>query len=258
VTGKPFPQVARELVLGPLGIKRSTYQQPLPQRYTLNAATGHRANGAAIPGKWHTYPEMAAAGLWTTPSDLCRVIFEIQKPGKVLKPATVREMLTAVLDNYGLGFSLGETQGRKSFSHGGSNEGFKCMLFAYRDSGAGVVVMTNGDRGGGLANEILAAIAAEYGWPDFKPRERSVVRVDVETLQSYAGKYKFPGGPLITVTVEQGRLYAQAPDGSRRELLPESETLFFDPDGGAPDLRFLRKPDGSTELTSGAQTAQRM
>ncbi len=258
VTGKPFPQVAKELVLAPLGLRRSTYQQPLPERRAAGVATGHRATGAAIQGRWHTYPEMAAAGLWTTPSELCRVILEIQKPGKVLKPSTAREMLTPVLGNYGLGFSLGETEGAKSFSHGGSNEGFRCTLFAYRDSGRGAVVMTNGDRGGALGREVLASIAAEYGWPDFKPRERAVIRVDPEILRSYAGKYQLPRGPLVDVTADQGRLYVQAPDGQRRELLPESETLFFDPDGDAPDLRFLRKPDGSIELSSGGSTAKRM
>jgi hypothetical protein len=222
------------------------------------AATGHRANGAAIQGRWHTYPEMAAAGLWTTPSELCRVILEIQKPGRILRPATVQQMLSPVLSNYGLGLSLGETEGVKFFSHGGSNEGFKCTLFAYRGSGRGAVVMTNGDRGDALAREVLASIAAEYGWPDFKPRERAVIRVDPEILRSYAGKHQFPRGPLVDVTADQGRLYAQAPDGQRRELLPESETLFFDPDGDAPDVRFLRRPDGSIELASGGSTAKRM
>lgn len=164
VTGRVFPRVAEELVLDPLGMNRSTYEQPLPARYAASAATGHRANGAPIPGRWHTYPEMAAAGLWTTPADLCRVIGEILKPGRVLKRETVKQMLTAVGGNYGLGWALGE--GMRSLSHGGSNEGFRCGLFAYPDSGGGAVVMTNGDRGAELARETLAAIAAEYGWPD--------------------------------------------------------------------------------------------
>jgi len=258
VTGKLFPQVARELVLGPLGMEHSTYEQPPPEWYAARAATGHRGDGGAIPGKWHTYPEMAAAGLWTTPSDLCRVILEIQKPGKVLKPATVRDMLTAVLGNYGLGFSLGERAGRKSFSHGGSNEGFRCGLFAYRDSGDGAVVMTNGDRGGSLAGEILSSIAAEYGWADYKPRERTVITVAAEALRSYAGKYQLPGGPLVTVTAGDGCLKVESSRGLRAELLPETENLFFDADGGVPDVRFVRKDDGSTEMAIGGQSAKRM
>ncbi len=129
VTGKSFPELAQEFVLGPLGMTRSTYRQPLPSDLEANAAAGHRGDGAMLKGRWHTYPEMAAAGLWTTPSGLARVVLEIQKGGgRVLKPATQREMLTQVLGDYGLGFCLAETEGHKSFAHGGSNEGFQCML----------------------------------------------------------------------------------------------------------------------------------
>jgi len=172
VMGKPFPQLAREIVLGPLGMSRSTYEQPLPSRFEGNAASAHHADGAAIPGKWHTYPEMTAAGLWTTPSDLLRVVRELQIGGHVLKPETQRQMLTKVLGDYGLGLALAETGGQKSFSHGGSNAGFQCMMFGYVEGGRGAVVMTNGDRGGALAGEILRSIAAEYGWPDYQVAEK--------------------------------------------------------------------------------------
>lgn len=168
VAGKPFPQLAREIVLGPLGMKHSTFEQPLPKRLEANAASGHKAEGTTIPGKYHTYPEMTAAGLWTTPSDLALVVHELQTGGHVLKPETQTQMLTKVLGDYGLGLGLTETEGRKAFSHGGSNAGFQCMLFGYREGGRGAVVMTNGDRGGQLANEILRSIGAEYGWVDFK------------------------------------------------------------------------------------------
>ncbi|HEY1341254.1 MAG TPA: serine hydrolase domain-containing protein [Bryobacteraceae bacterium] len=173
VTGKPFPQLAREIVLGPLHMSHSTYEQPLPSRLESQAAAAHRANGALVPGRWHTYPEMAAAGLWTTPSDLTRVMIELQtNGGHVLKPETRRQMLTKVLGDYGLGLALGETDGQKSFGHGGSNVGYQCDMFAYLDGGRGAVVMTNGDQGGRLAGEIMASIAIEYGWPDRRPRER--------------------------------------------------------------------------------------
>jgi CubicO group peptidase (beta-lactamase class C family) len=147
VTGKPFPVVARELVLTPLGMKNSTYEQPLPERLR-----GRAANAA----KCHTHPEMAAAGLWTTPSDLARVILEMQRP-KLLKPATVELMLTPVMDEYGLGF--GALKNR--FGHGGANVGFRCMLRATRD-GRGAVIMTNADSGAPLANEILKDLALEW------------------------------------------------------------------------------------------------
>lgn len=168
VAGRPFADLAGEFVFSPLHMAHSTFEQPLPERLAANAATGHRGDGAPIPGRWHTYPELCAAGLWTTPSDLARVVIELQTGGHVLKPATQRAMLTKVLGDYGLGLDLGEKEGHKSFSHGGANEGFRCFVFGYFDSGRGAVVMTNGDRGADLANEILRSISAEYGWVDFR------------------------------------------------------------------------------------------
>jgi CubicO group peptidase (beta-lactamase class C family) len=164
VAGKPFPELAREIVFRPLGMTRSTFEQPLPERLGTNAAHAHRATGAAIEGRWHTYPELAAAGLWTTPSDLARIVLELQTGGHILKPETQRQMLTKVLGDYGLGLSLADVEGQKAFSHGGSNAGYQCMMVGLREKGKGAVVMTNGDRGGQLAGEVVKMIAAEYQW----------------------------------------------------------------------------------------------
>src|SRR5207249_2438314 len=63
VMKKPFADALRELVLDPLGMSRSTFAQPLPADLRAKAATGYRATGEPIAGRWHTYPEQAAAGL---------------------------------------------------------------------------------------------------------------------------------------------------------------------------------------------------
>jgi CubicO group peptidase (beta-lactamase class C family) len=165
--GKPFPQLAREIVFGPLEMSHSTFEQPLPARLESNAASGHLPTGAIIKGRWHTYPELAAAGLWTTPSDLARIVIELQTHGgHVIRPETERQMLTNVLGDYGLGLAVTVSDGQKSFGHGGSNEGFQCSMRALEDRGKGAVVMTNSDRGGAFANEVIKLIAAEYHWAD--------------------------------------------------------------------------------------------
>lgn len=257
VGGKPFPQLAREFVLDPLGMARSTYEQPLPAARKDEAATAHDAQGRPLKGKYHTYPEMTAAGLWTTPSDLARVVLELQTGGHVLKAATQREMLTKVLGDYGLGLGLGEKDGQKSFSHGGSNAGFQCMMFAYLNGGRGAVVMTNGDRGSALTSEILRSIAAEYRWPDYQQQEKTVAVVGEDTLRSYAGAYQIPNGPKLIVKTEKGRLWVTLPRGEDVELFPESATSFFSSSDGVPPFRFRRADDNSVELTAGAATAKR-
>lgn len=230
VTGKAFPALMQELVLSKIGMKNSTYEQPLPDGKAPQAATGHRSNGNQVTGKWHTYPEMAAAGLWTTPTELAKFALEVQqayagKSRKVLSQAMTRQFLTKQAGEYGLGIGLGGTGKDASFSHGGSNEGFKCMLFAYVERGQGAAVMTNGDQGSQLANEVLRSIAREYGWPDYQVTERTVAKVNPDIFKAYVGEYDVSG--KVTISSENGKLYIQPPGSPKSELVATSETEFF-------------------------------
>jgi len=256
VTGRRFEDLARELVLDPLRMKRSTYEQPLGDERARNAASAYRGDGKAIAGRWHIYPEQTAAGLWTTPSELARWVMEIQKPGKALKAGTVKTMLTKSPGDYGLGIGLGETAGRASFSHGGANVGYRCQYFAYRDSGEGAIVMTNGDNGSDLANEILRSIAVEYGWVDYLPKERTVVQVDAATLASYVGDYAFPGGPVVRIRVKDGQLTSAIGIGGV-PLAAEAPDSFFDMDGHVPPTRFVKAADGTIELHADGGVARK-
>lgn len=256
VTGKPFAAVARELVLDPLGMTRSTFEQPLPPALLAQAAAGHGDDGAIIGGKRHTYPEQTAAGLWTTPSDFARVILEMQAPGRVLRRDTVETMLTPIRNDYGLGFGVQTTDGQASFSHGGSNAGFRCEFRGYRDHGRGAVVMTNGENGGRLGSEVMRAIADEYGWPDNRQREREVVPVERETLQSYVGTYRM-GNQEVAVRLEGDRLTVQGPGDRPVAVLPAGEGVFFDVAGAVPEIRFTRNADGQMQLSAGNAVATR-
>lgn len=257
VTGKQFAEIEQEFVLAPLHMTNSTYQQPLPERLRSQAASAYNAQGAPISGKWHIYPEQAAAGLWTTPTDLAKIILEIQKPGQVLTAKSVDLMTTPVLDHYGLGLQVSDTAGQKSFSHGGANDGFRCLLWGYREGGRGAVVMTNGDNGSQLADEIFASIAAAYNWPDFKPTEKSIAPIPADKLAQYAGTYDAPQNFLIQIMFEGGKLYIQPTGYPKSELLSQAEDSFFDPDGAAPDIHFSKTSDGKMQLTGGGLKAVR-
>jgi len=170
LTSKPFDQFLQETALDPLGMTRSTYRQPLPHDLAAAAATAHRADGTPIKGRWHTYPERAAAGLWTTPTDLARFAIELAdaragRSNRVLSQATVRQMLTPELGGYGLGLAVKGMGKRFQFAHGGSNAGFRCMLIAFPETGQGAAVMTNSDNGDVVITAVVRAIAKEYGWP---------------------------------------------------------------------------------------------
>jgi CubicO group peptidase (beta-lactamase class C family) len=257
ITGKSFPDILEGEVLRPLGMSHSTFEQPLPKNLRRVAATGYESDGMPIEGDFHTYPEMAAAGLWTTPSDLARAAIEVQKDyagtsNRLLSMDMTREMLTHQKDDWGLGVALAAAEHPLRFGHGGSNEGFRCDFEAYIESGQGIVIMTNANSGGAIIGEIERAVAREYAWPDFKPEQKTTVTVDPAKLSAYPGLYQTTAGDvvLIKVSLRHGRLYLQAdPFGAEPvELFPESDSQFFAKEGFSITLN--RNEDGSvTTLT---------
>jgi CubicO group peptidase (beta-lactamase class C family) len=233
VAAKTFPELLRETVLDPIGMNDSTYEQPLPEGLRGREAHGYRPDGKKVEGDWHTYPEMAAAGLWTTPSDLARFAIEIQKSlreesNRVLSKDMTEQMLTPGLNNHGLGPSLSGKDDDARFGHGGSNEGFRCRLVAFRSGGRGAAVMTNSDSGGNLAEEILIAIFKEYGWRGIEPVRKSIAKLTPDELARYAGEYKINDEIIVSIRVGEEGLITESPAIGRVEIFPESQTKFFD------------------------------
>ena len=231
VTGQPFAKLMHDTVLAPIGMTRSTYEQPLPKSRLSEVATPYRGNGEPVAGGPHVYPEMAPAGLWTTPSDLARYAIEMQRAlagasQRVIDAAMARRMVTPGLNNQGLGPGIGGSPARPYFTHGGANEGYRCNLVAY-NQGDGLVVMTNSDSGGRLASEILATVAREYGWPDFQPVERTVAKVDPKSFDTYIGAYQLTPNAVLTVTREGDQLFAQLTGQPRFPVFAQGERSFF-------------------------------
>lgn len=168
--GRPFADIVQEYVLDPVGMTNSTFEQPLPPGRDRNAARGHVRDGDPDGPRWHVYPELAAAGLWTTPADLARFAIEVQRavrgdPGRALTRETVMEMLSPVgVGDFAVGFVIRKEGEGWYFGHNGANRGFRALLKAHRVKGYGVVVMTNGDRGGVVMNEIAERVALAYAW----------------------------------------------------------------------------------------------
>ena len=240
VTRKPFPQLTDELIFRPLGMKRTTFQQPLPPSLQTNAAAGTQ-RGTPVKGRWLIKPNMASGGLWSTPSDLALLVIELQKArlGKSRKlisrkianlmiPRLASEVsggdgVSVKVRGLGLGVT-GENQDLR-FSHGGYTSGYRCEMVGF-GNGQAVVIMTNGSSQG-LLREILRSVATEYGWtaPEYLPKERTLVTVEPRVMESYAGEYEFPEGrnPRVSmVAVKNGQIFL---DGM--PLQAESETNFF-------------------------------
>jgi CubicO group peptidase (beta-lactamase class C family) len=167
---KPFAQLMDETVFRPLGLTHSSYEQPQPPLRAAFSAVGHHTDGKPVEGKWHIYPEMAAAGLWTTPTDLAQVAIEVAKSkhgvsNRILSEATTQQMLTVQAAPLGLGFFLNPKS--DFFGHDGDDEGFTATLVAFSDSGQGAAVMANSEYGPVVFGPVLASLAKEYGWKSY-------------------------------------------------------------------------------------------
>ena len=170
VTNTGFAEYVRGTVFEAIGMQSSTFEQPLTTVRDDVVARAHNRRGRAMRAKWKVYPELAAAGLWTTPTDLAKFVIEIQKSvhgrsNRVLDRRTVQEMLNPVgIGDFAVGFEVKREGDGWYFFHTGSNWGFRDLLIGHKLSGYGLVVMTNADRGDELREIIRRRVANAYGW----------------------------------------------------------------------------------------------
>jgi len=245
----PFPLIMQDTILSPLKMRHSTYDQKLPSDLINLAATGHKPDGKPVPGGWHIFPEMAAAGLWSTPSDIARFAVEIMKSAqgksaRVVSRKMTDQMLSIHHGDYGLGFFLHGHGESLQISHAGGHEGFSCYLVAYPQRGQGVVIMTNAENGMPLYSEILRSIAKEYSWEDFQPKEKVLVEVDPKILDLYLGRYQISPDFIVSIFKKENRLFSQANnDAMLDELFPESDKDFFAIESGY-EISFAKDKEG--------------
>ena len=171
VCGEPFPELMRRLVLEPFAMTRSTYDQPLPARLEAECAVVH-LGGQVAPDRIHVYPEMAAAGLWTTPSDLLR--FAMNMPALMTTPSDVEPTM-------GLGIFLAGDPAAPTLHHGGANYGVAADLAWTGDGRIGFAAMVN-DGNGAVLNDLGRWIARATDRPELMARS-SITGVAIEGMQ---------------------------------------------------------------------------
>lgn len=176
VTGEAFPQLLNTLVLNPTEMKNSSFAYPLPERLDSLTANGYNENGKVVDGGYHIYPEKAAAGLWTNPTDLALFMIALGKSyrgedSSLLSQESARTMMTRVPNAGGIGIGIDGDGDAFRFRHTGGNAGFVCYAVSFANKGRGAVIMTNSDNGFPLVHEIVRAISREYNWPAMWMRE---------------------------------------------------------------------------------------
>lgn len=224
-TGTPFPELLHELVIAPCGMDQATFEQPLPERWHHLAATAHLADGSAVEGRWHTYPEMAAAGLWCAPKDLVAFAAAVQEtvaagPGALLPPDLARLLVTpaypAVSDSMGVGFFLsGASQPdgvHQRFGHGGADHGFLTDLSADIAGRRAAAAMVHCYAGGPALRAAMRAAGRAIDWPDPPADDAAPAGVDQkELMAALADPFTTDDGRIFELKLSEGVLALIAP-----------------------------------------------
>jgi CubicO group peptidase (beta-lactamase class C family) len=235
--GRPFPELMRELVLDPLGLDNSSYEQPPSLRLADRAAVGHPLNGIPMPGGWHIHPEMAAAGLWTTAADLAHLGATLMRAlrGEATGLGLTRESIAAMLrpqlpdqtdggEFVGLGWFCAGERDAFHFGHTGGNHGFLAELCLYPATGQGAAIMINSNQGWPLRKELLRSIEREYCWPTIATGQNAnPTLVDVRL----DGTYRDSAGRVFRIEQTGGMLLLWVCDQRPILLMPARNGAFF-------------------------------
>jgi CubicO group peptidase (beta-lactamase class C family) len=238
VSGQSFAEFMQQQVFAPLGMSNSTFNQ-FP---TANVSLAYGSDGQVCEGGWLVNPELAPAGLWTTPTDLTKFCLAIQRaaqaePKAVLSPKLVQAMLTPEQGMYGFGVMARGQGEARSFFHAGSNPGgYQSLMINYPGKEAGIVIMTNSSQGGTLRDEVFRAFAAHYGIDDNKPQQVKFVSLNKDELNAYTGRYQFEkmGNYYLEMSLDQssGLVLLDPNDGKKNVFVPTGPESFIDVNSG--------------------------
>ncbi|WP_100643565.1 serine hydrolase domain-containing protein [Alteromonas facilis] len=213
VFDRPFESIMDEWVLSTLQMKNSSFAMEHPNKPGVQTAMGHDSKGSQIEGGWRRHPEQAAAGLWSTPSDLAKLALEMTNAfngnSKLLSKASAHEMLTKVLPEQDLAAQFGGhpamtfvINGENEeflFKHAGGTFGYRCFLIMYPNTGKGAVFMTNSDAGFSVGLEMLRAASDVHHWPDYKITSYQRRTPNPKEQARFIGTYQFEAGLSVKV-----------------------------------------------------------
>lgn len=254
ISGMPLEDYLEANILNPMEMQNSTYAQPLPKEFHNEVSAAYDYEGNIIEGLWHNYPEQAAAGLWTTPTDLAKYYSEVYninngKPDGVLSKTTIDKMLTKHKNNWGLGPAINDEGEALKFGHGGKNAGFTNNMVGFVNSGDAIIVMTNADNGGSLVEEIIRSASQYYDWNLAEPRTIRLAAPSDYDLNPLLGKYLYTeeipdiGKYYVHLSRDGEQLIIDNPNTGERDVMRAMDALSFIDVSDGDEMRFTKTKD---------------
>lgn len=253
--GQTFAEVVEGRLFYPSGMTRSNFDYPSADP---NIAIGHTINNkgenaTSMQGAMLAYPELAAAGMWTTPIELVKLgslVAKARASGNfILESDLARQLVPQSAKDAGLGFGLNDAGDGVAFVHSGHNPGYSARWINYADGRASVAILTNSDNGGALIREMLSGLGHIYGWKQDAFEERTLADLREVERDAIAGDYVFGEGDdeaTVTISNEDGALWIAGVILERSRLYPRSLDDLFVTQG----LNFALERDEGGEITA--------
>ena len=245
VSKQSFSSLTQEILFDKLGMKNSTFEQPVPSKFIKQSSWAY-SSASWFKGMPYIYPQQAAAGLYTTPTDLAIFYIDVQKSylgkGKILSQTITKKMLTAqqnvsdgsYKEQIGIGPFLIQRTDNKDingvyFEFTGVNAGFLAYGIASVAGGNGVVIMLNsGDDVNGLGKEIRRAVAKTYNWTNFLPKEVEPISLTDSELDKFVGRYRMATDEVLYLRREKNYLVENINEGNDIYCFPiAKDTIIF-------------------------------
>ena len=234
---KPFQEIMKELILAPLGMINSFYSNcALNEKQCINATAGHKSDGSQVTGKRHLYPEMAAAGLWTTAEDLAKFSIEVQKSlkgesNKIITKEFMEIMTIPVLTGeYNVGLSNEKMGTELLLGHNGGNEGYTCSMLFHKEKRFGVIFMSNSDRGYEMKLPFFRSVAAAYGWDNILHPEYEKQILSEDEVKLFSGNYKMEFDKTVKIFQDNNKLIYKTIYDEPKQLDYVGNNIFIDGD----------------------------
>jgi len=245
VSKQSFSTLTQQMLFDKLGMKNSTFEQPVPSKFSEQCSWAY-STASWFKGMPYVYPQQAAAGLYTTPTDLAKIFIDVQKSylgkGKILSKATTRKMLTpqqnvsdgSYKEQIGIGpFLIQRTDNTDPngvyFEFTGVNAGFLAYGIASITNGNGVIIMLNsGDDVNGLGKEIRRAVAKVYKWKNFLPDEITPINLTDAALSKFVGRYRMAADEVLYLRKKGNYLIENINEGNDIYCFPIAmDTIIF-------------------------------
>jgi len=232
VTGKSYEQNVRDVIFTPLQMTHSFFG--FTQSADTNIATGYQhlnstAQEEAKAWRWDSTITYAAGGIFSTTSDMYKWAQAIVDQ-KILTSESWKAMFIPRLEHYGYGVYIDSVWSKKSLSHGGGLPGFISYLCCYPDEDVTIALLNNygwfGDALNGISGDLSAIIFHQHYESMYAGEGK---QFPIDSLKKYLGKYEFDKKHHAYITLENGQLQMEAPQGGlpKSPLFAEDQTNFY-------------------------------